>query len=104
MPSAATVCPASAFSQSTFGQATAQTSQSSFFVITRYDWPGPILGNEGQALRDWTPENQIGERQVYAARLWKWALDYAPYASGGFENDSFDDGRALVDFTAFASK
>ncbi len=73
--------------------------QRGLFVINRYDWPGPILGNEGQALRDWTPENQIGERQVYAGRLWKW-----PYASGGFENDSFDDGRALVDFTPFASR
>ena len=78
--------------------------QRGLLVITRFDWPGPILGNEGQALRDWTPENQMGERQVLAGRLWKWAQDYAPYASGGFENDSFDDGRALADFTPFASK
>ena len=78
--------------------------QRGLLVINRYDWPGPMLGNEGQALRDWTPENQVGERQAYAGRLWKWAQDYAPYASGGFDNDSFDDGRALADFTPFASK
>ena len=78
--------------------------QRGLLVVNRYDWPGPFLGNESQALRDWNPENRLGERQAYASRLWKWAQDYAPYASGGFENDSVDEGRALVDFTPFASK
>ena len=78
--------------------------QRGFLGITRFDWPGPMLGNEAQAARDWNPENVTGDRQVFATRLWTWAQGYVPFAMGGFENDFIDDGKGLMDFTPVASK
>ena len=78
--------------------------QRGFLGITRFDWPGPMLGNDAQAARDWMAENLTGDRQVFATRLWTWAQGYVPFAIGGFENDAIDDGKGLKDFTPFASK
>ena len=78
--------------------------QRGLLSITRYDWPGPALGNDTQASRDWTPENQVGDRQVFASGLWKWTQAYAAYAAAGFENDYAEDGKGPLDFTVATSK
>jgi hypothetical protein len=78
--------------------------QRGLLSIARYDGPGPMLDNESQSARDWSPENQIGDRPAYASRLWKWAQGYRPFASSGFGNDYADDGKGPVDFAAVTSK
>ena len=78
--------------------------QRGFLGVARHDWPGPALGNDAQAARDWTPENQVGDRQVFASGLWKWTQAYAAYAAAGFENDYAEDGKGPLDFTVATSK
>jgi hypothetical protein len=78
--------------------------QRGYLGIARHDWPGAALGDEGQTIRDWSPENQTGERQVFASRLWSWSKDYGRFASEGYMNDFEDNGKGPTDFAFVASK
>ena len=41
-----------------------------FEGVTRLDWPGVWMGDDGQTARAWRPDNLDAPREAFAKKLW----------------------------------
>ena len=57
-----------------------------YLGITRFDWPSPLLGSEGENADSWLPANveASAPRRTYVNALLAWASSYRKLAGAGY--------------------